>query len=273
MTSAELPASDRAPAYAGYADETQYNVGRFRGVALVSAPLTHAAALGSEVARMLAESGVRECKWEKLRSARTRFAADKLFAWAVDNALAGRLCVDTLTWDTSAVVPHSRALPYLQMLHTMYVSLLSEALAHRWPDGRPWVIYPDEQNALRWPMIAAASPRIARLEPRVSAEEPLIQLADLFAGLAVFSRAGYNTYEQWLCLPPHERLAVVPASIALRAISASDRQRCLLLDTFFTLCKLRLPGISLRTQRGLRTYDPNRPIAFRWASDGTSAGL
>lgn len=257
---------DTAPAYAGYADETQYNVGRYRGVALVSAPLAYVPALAAEVARILAESGVGECKWEKVRSARTRFAAEKLLAWTVDTALAGQFTVDTLTWDAGAAVPASYQLPYLKKLHRMYAGLLAHSLAHRWPDGRPWVIHPDEQNALRWPVIAAASPRIARLEPRPSAAEPLIQLADLFAGLAVFSRAGYDTYEQWLCLPPAERLASAGTSASLQALSASDRQRCLLLDGFFLRCKLRLPGVSLRTSRGLRTYDPGRPITFRWAT-------
>lgn len=263
------------PAYAGFADETQYNVRRYRGVALVGAPLAHVPALGAEVKRILAESGVAECKWEKVRSARTRFAAEKLLIWALEATLADRLHVDTLTWDageqllTTAVSgTRPRPLPYLMRLHQMYADVLAEALTHRWPDGRPWVIYPDEQNALRWPVIAAASPRIARVEPRVSGEEPLIQLADLFAGLGVFSRAGYDTYERWLCLPPTERARTAEPSVSLRGMSASDRQRCLLLDTFFTLCKLRLPGVSLRTHRGLRTYDPEKPITFRWGANG-----
>ena len=262
------------PAYAGFTDETQYNVGRYRGVALVGAPLAQVPLLSGEVERILAESGVAECKWEKVRSARTRFAAEKLLVWALDAALADRLHVDTLTWDAGELPAVSRSgtrpqpLPYLKRLHQMYAALLAEALAHRWPDGRAWVIFPDEQNALRWPVIAAASPRIASVEPRVSGAEPLIQLADLFAGLAVFSRAGYDTYERWLCLRPAERIRATEPSAALRGMSASDRQRCLLLDAFFTLCKLRLPGVSLRTQRGLRTYDPEKPITFHWHTDG-----
>lgn len=265
---------EREPAYAGFADETQYNVGRYRGVALVGAPLAQVPLLSGEVARILAESGVVECKWEKVRSARTRFAAEKLLVWALDAALAGRLHVDTLTWDAGEPLAVWRSgtrpqpLPYLKRLHQMYAALLAGVLAHRWPDGRTWLIFPDEQNALRWPVIAAASPRIARVEPRVSGAEPLIQLADLFAGLAVFSRAGYDTYERWLCLPPTERGQTVVPAASLRGMSASDRQRCLLLDAFFTRCKLRLPGVSLRTQRGLRSYDPEKPITFQWHADG-----
>lgn len=265
---------ERGPAYAGFTDETQYNVGRYRGVALVGCPIAHVPSLNGEVARILMESGVAECKWEKVRSARTRFAAAKLLIWALDAALADRLHVDTLTWDAdelpaaSATGTRPRPLPYLKRLHQMYAALLADALTHRWPDDLPWVIYPDEQTALRWPVIAAASPRIASVEPRVSGGEPLIQLADLFAGLAVFSRAGYDTYERWLCLPPTERGRTGEPSVSLRGMSASDRQRCLLLDDFFMMCKLRLPGVSLRTHRGLRTYDPDKPITFRWHANG-----
>jgi hypothetical protein len=261
----EQPAED-APEIAAFADETQFNVGRFRGVALVSAPAEDVAALRAEVERLLRGSGVRACKWEKVRSARMRFVAGKLLDFALDAALAGRLRVDALTWDTGDRERVGQGVPHIANLHRMYRELLAEALRHRWPEGGAWTLYPDRQTALRWETLRAGLPRLARIEPRRSTDEPLIQLADLFAGLAVFSRGGYDTYERWLCLPPHERRPAPGAPLSARAgrFSASDRERCLLLDDFFTRCKLRLPGISLRTQRGLRTYDPDKPITFRW---------
>lgn len=260
--------SNKTTIACGYADETQYNVGRYRGVAIVSglAPLVQG--LADEVRTILASSGASECKWEKVRSAKTRFLAEKLLVWAMDAAIANRLRVDALTWDAGDSA-HARAgTPYLKKLHQMYGYALAQTLTHRWPTATMWTLYPDEQNALRWDTIAAELPRTACIVPSASHREPLIQVADLFAGLAVFSRAGYDTYEQWLCLPPAERRLSPEKSLAsqLRALSASDRQRCLLLDDFFTRCKQCLPGVSLRTNRGLRTYDPDRAITFRWDS-------
>lgn len=258
----------------GYADETQYNVGRYRGLAMVSALAAVAGELAAAVRGILASSGVNECKWEKVRSAKTRFLAEKLLIWAVDEAMAGRLRVDALTWEAGDSRHASAGMPYLKKLHHMYRYLVAEALTYRWPDATTWVLYPDEQNALRWDMIATGLPRLVRIVPSASHREPLIQVADLFAGLAVFSRAGYDTYEHWLCLPPDERRPSPgkPLANLPDGLSASDRQRCLLLDDFFTRCKPRLPGISLRTNRGLRTYDPKRAITFRWDLTGEQAG-
>jgi hypothetical protein len=250
----------------GYADETQYNVGQYRGVALVSALAPDAARLAAEVRSILSASGARECKWERVRSTKGRFLAAKLLAWTLDSAIAGRMRVDALTWDAGNSAHAGAGTPYLKKLHQMYRHLLAEALAHRWLDAATWTLYPDEQNALRWDTIAAGLPRLARIVPVESSREPLIQIADLFAGLAVFSRAGYDTYEQWLCLPATQRRSPSgkPGAGHAGFLSASDRYRCLLLDDFFTCCKSQLPGISLRTNRGLRTYDPERAITFRW---------
>jgi hypothetical protein len=236
--------------HATFTDETQYNVGRVRGLGMVSAPAEDAAALAYEVRSILSSSRVREWKWEKLRSAKTRFAGGKLLRWTVDRALAGALRIDTLTWDVGTSRPQSA--PHMKRLHAMYADLLGRILPLRWLDAAAWRIYPDEQDALDWPRIARQLPYPVAIMPSRSGAEPLIQLADLFAGLAVYSRDAYATYERWLG----------PESAHF---SASERHRCALLDEFWTESKYRGLGVSLRTNRGLRTYDATRPICFWWS--------
>src|SRR5262249_7585314 len=105
-------------------------------------------------------------------------------------------------------------------------------------------------------------PHIAAITPCRSDAEALIQVADLFAGLGVYSRSGYDTYEGWLCLPPAERRG--GNHLPGPALSASGRGRCPILDGVFTGCKLLGLGVSLRTPRGLRTYGMTPPLAFHW---------
>lgn len=162
--------------------------------------------------------------------------------------------VDTLTWDASDHETESHALPHIQRLHHMYALLLGMILPRRWPPDARFQILPDEQQALRWERITSSLPRIEGVAPARSEDEPLIQVADLFVGLAAYSRAAYDTYEQWLCA----------SSNTPPALSASDRYRCRLLDDFFTLCKVRNLHVSLRTNRGLRTYDASPPLCFWW---------
>src|SRR5262249_47823429 len=151
----------------------------------------------------------------------------------------------TLTWDASNQEADSHTLPHMQRLHHMYTLLLGKILPRRWPPDASFQILPDEQQALHWEGITGTLTHISGAMPAPSDAEPLIQVADLFVGLAAYSRAAYDTYERWL-----------PASRdGQPALSASDRYRCRLLDDFFMLCKLRDLHVSLRTNRGLRTYD------------------
>ena len=275
----ELSASsklERLPTHVAYSDEAQYNFGRYRGLGMVTLPIAEAAALSDELQGLLASSGMSELKWEKIRSGRGRLAAAKLLAWAVEHALAGRLRIDTLTWDVEENPQRGQegyVGRHVRRLQQMYTHLLTTTLARRWlpEDGQPanlpyWRIYPDEQDALDWAAIAAAAPHIERIIPCVSHQEPLIQLADVFVGLAVFSRASFDVYEQWLVDHPTGEDEPECEDSAPMRISGSLRQRLLVLDTWYTLAKARSLGVSLRSQRGLKTYQPDAPITFAWYS-------
>jgi hypothetical protein len=240
-----------------YTDETQYNVGAVRGLAMVSAPAGEVAALSAELRALNASSSVGELKWEKVRSAKGRYAAEKTLRWALERAGEGRLRIDTLTWGADIALHDQLPLPHRTRLEHMYRRLLGVILPRRWPAGSRFAVYPDEQGALHWQTLARGLAHIVALEPQRSEAEPLIQLADLFAGLAAFSRQSYANYSRWL--------ALTQTHAAQAELSASDRVRCRLLDDFFLACKLRGLGVSLRTHLGLRTYDAQRPVCFWWA--------
>lgn len=267
---------ERAPTHAAYSDEAQYNFGRYRGLGMVTLPIAEAAALSEELRALLASSGMSELKWEKIRSGRGRLAATKLLAWAMERALAGRLRIDTLTWDVEENPQHGQdgyVGRHVLRLQQMYTYLLTTTLTQRWrptadqrPDTPYWRVYPDEQDALDWVAIAATAPHIERIMPSVSHHEPLIQLADVFVGLAVFSRASFDVYEQWLVDHPTNGDEPESEDEAPERISGSLRQRLLILDSWYTLAKARSLGVSLRSQRGLKTYQPDAPITFAWYS-------
>lgn len=251
------------PTHVAYTDETWHNVGRYRGLGMVSLRAGDIATLGAAVRGLLDRSGVGECKWEKVRSARTRFAAEKVVEWAMDEARAGRLRVDVLSWDTDARSRAGTGEPHGATLRRMYAHLLGTILPASGPGAARWLVIPDEHDAIPWERLQAGLSHVVDIAPGRSDAEPLIQAADLFAGLGVYSRGEYDTYERWLCLPPRERAA--PIRLAELGMSASERERCLLLDDFYTRCVALGLGVSLRTNRGLRTYAADRPLCFWWA--------
>ncbi|HEX3273190.1 MAG TPA: hypothetical protein VHR15_21265 [Ktedonobacterales bacterium] len=251
-----------------YSDESSYNYGAVRGVGAVSLRVVDAARLGDELTVLIHESGMRELKWEKVRTARAAFAAQKALMWALDHALDGELWIETLTWEVSSAAASSARRPTLTQFCNAYTTLLSSVITRhaqrgdRGEQSQGWRIVPDEQSAIPWTRIQETLPQTATIMPARSEPQPLIQLADVFAGLAVFSRAAYDAYERWLCVRGRGQDAHI--TTASEGVYGSQAYRFVLLDEFYTACVRRLPGISLQTRRGLYTWRAGAPIQFRF---------
>jgi hypothetical protein len=248
-----------------YSDESSYNYGAVRGVGAVSLRVDDSARLGEELASLLRASSVRELKWEKVRTARTAFAAQKALTWALDHALDGELWIETLTWEVTSAAASRARRPTLTQLRNAYTTLLSSVMARhseRDVQSQGWRIVPDEQSAIPWRRIQEALLQTANIMPARSEPQPLIQLADVFTGLAVLSRAAYDDYERWLCVRGGDQDAHV--TTASEGVYGSQAYRFVLLDDFYSTCVRRLPGISLQTHRGLYTWRAGAPIQFRF---------
>jgi hypothetical protein len=247
-----------------------------------------APALEAEVAAVLRSAGLAEFKWEELRTACYRFAALALTDLALARAAAGALRVDVVVWD---IADRRHAVPArddLANLQRMYCFLFKNVLRLRWPDGSRWRLHPDEQTALAWrevaDYLAAASAAaeapdlfsaggfkrrlrrefaIEQIAPLASHACPLIQLADLFAGVAVFSRAEYAGYDQWQAAAGPQPRLLAEAEPA-RPLSNSARERCQVLHHLDARCKAHKLGVSLHTRRGLWTRQPRNPVNFWW---------
>jgi hypothetical protein len=256
---------EEGTAWAIYSDESSYNYGAVRGVGAVRARLNDTSRLDVELADLLEASGVHELKWEKVRTARTTFAAEKALAWALDHALGGDLWIETLTWEVASAAASRARRPSLANLRDGYTTLLASVMARQTQRGDParrWRIVPDEQTAVPWTRIQEALPLATDIIPARSEAHPLIQLADLFIGLAAFSRTAYDAYERWQCALDGANPVAIPGSQAYRFA---------LLDDFYTTCVRRLPGISLQTRRGLYTWRADAPIQFRFLSHRVEA--
>ena len=55
------------PQFIAYSDESNYNEGRYRGIALVSLRASNENSLEEGVLEILHESNIKEFKWHKLR--------------------------------------------------------------------------------------------------------------------------------------------------------------------------------------------------------------
>lgn len=271
--------------HVGFADESYWNRGRFRSLGMVTLSVDCLKTLEGEVRRLLGESNVSEFKWKGLTGAKERFAAEKLCTFAVEKACAGHLRMDVLVWDIEDSRHKIAGRDDIANLERMYYHLFRNVLRARWPNDAVWRLCPDEHTALDWETLQDCLENVSagveverslftgdqfriRLRQEFAIEEiqavsseahPLLQLADLFAGLAVFSRDKFDDYQKW-------SQATSPQAVLFDEGDASDdpsrssRERFRVLKEFDRLCKQRKLGVSLKTKRGLWTPQPQNPI-------------
>ena len=272
--------------HVGFADESHWNTGRFRSLGMVTLHLDHLQSIEGEVRRLLNESGVQEFKWRNLRGARERFAAEKLCKFAVDEASAGQLRVDVLVWDIEDSRHKITRRDDIANLTRMYYHLFRNVLRKRWPYTAAWRLYPDEHTAIDWrtlqdflrkgsvsietshslfdnhlpPFRLPQEFGIEEIRPVSSQDHLLLQLADLFAGLAVFSYDKYGEYK--LLQSNAKQESLFDEANSLDCPSHRLRQRCEVLNRFDKVCSYKKLGVDLVRKRGLWTPNPQNPINF-----------
>jgi len=273
--------------HVGFADESHWNTGRYRSLGLVTTAVESLDRLQGELTRLLDESGLAEFKWKKLNGAKERFAAIKMCKFAVNAACEGLLRLDLLIWDIQDSRHNVTGRDDIANLQRMYYHLSRNVLRARWPNNAVWRLHPDEHTALDWETVQdflenrSVSVEVDRslftggwfrirlrrefgietIQPVSSAEHPLLQLADLFAGLAVFSRDKFNDYEKWL-QATSPQASLFDEADASSSLSRSSRERFHVLEKFDHMCKEKKLGVSLEKSRGLKTFRPQNPINF-----------
>lgn len=272
--------------HVGFSDESNWNAGRFRSLGLITTPLCYLEELENCISNKLKESGVKEFKWKKLKGVRERFAAEKLIKFAVEQAKSNHLRIDVLVWDIQDSRHNVVGRDDIANLQRMYYHLFRNTLRSRWPDDAVWRLHPDEHTAIDWGTIRDCLDHVSshveieqslftegkfklrlknefgleEIVPVRSSDHALLQVADLFAGMAVFSREKYDEYQTWR-KGNSSQLSFFEEKTN-QNWSNSDQERFRVLKTFDDSCKENKLGVSLNTKRGLWTPDPKNPINF-----------
>lgn len=197
--------------------------------------------------------------------------------------------LDVLTWDTQDCRHAIYMRDDISNLQRMYYHLFKNVLRARWPEGSVWGMYPDRQDSVNWSEVARhldddsvsleifdkdllrpdrlgfrlrTDFNIQEIVP-VTSDSRFVQVADLFAGLAVFSRENREDYTLW---KDETSLQESIFEEKRDPIKRSNSRICRLevLDEFYCGCKEKKLGVSLNSSNGLRTYAPNNWINFWW---------
>lgn len=273
-----------------FSDESNWNDGRFRSIGMVSLPADDLDFLEAELASFLRSADVSEFKWTAVNGGHIKSLAEKMCDFAIKYGLLSKLRIDVLIWDTEDKRHKVLRRDDEKNLNIMYFHLLRNVFRERWPDDAVWKLNPDENNVLDGKTLQECldnaktqvefiahtlfnereSFRLlceygqTEVQPVKSENHALLQLTDLFAGLAAFSHMQYSKYEEWkklkgpLPLFPDEVGNVVDPS----KFSNREKYRFDLLYNFHHKCMHRKLSVGLKEKRGLYTYIPDKPMNF-----------
>lgn len=272
--------------HVAFADESNHDKGRFRSIALISLKKDDLENMNESLIEILNESNVSEFKWSKLRSARVRFAACKMIHSVINKINEGKIRIDVLVWDIEDSRHKIKGRNDARNLERMYHHLFRNVLLNRWNDCGHWHLFPDEHMGIQWHEVHGFLEKknervrisqnmfaenglsfelrsfgIHKITPKKSHEEPLVQVADLFAGMGVYSRQEYDTYEKWL-IDSAPQLDFIKGDANI--YNSTDCERFYVLKEFDRKCKLAKLGVSLKTNRGLRSLNPKSRLNFWW---------
>lgn len=82
-----------------FSDESKHENGRYWGIGAVSCAYPNYSKIKNEIKRLLDESDVTEFEWKKLKTAKYKFAAEKMVDYAIRLAVNNEIRIDVITWD------------------------------------------------------------------------------------------------------------------------------------------------------------------------------
>jgi len=276
--------------FEAYSDESGINVGdKFTSVSVVSGEVGVLNCLRDKLAKTLSDKNIEEVKFLNIRGYRspiTQAAIDFIECTVNDFAIYNRVRVDTITTDNESLGRNNYDSGNKPELERMYYCVLAN-IVRRWKSTK-WCFYPDVSSKINWSEIITylnmtrqqrkvREPLLVELmlgentqfqfsevEQRNSAEEPLIQLADLFSGMACFSHKENVGCAEWVARWKDERQGKLIPSMERNNRNITKLQKCRykLIGGLYYLCHKHRLGVSIRSKKHLNTWKPNNPINF-----------
>ena len=250
---------------------------------MVSMPADKVAEIALRIKSKLLESNVSEAKWDKIKGAKNRLAAIKLLDICCKEAYDKNMRVDVLIWDTKDQRHTLQGRDDLANFKNMYIQLLKNVMRKRWSTDATWQFFPDENSVIDWKHFRNILANTDRFENKkanlfpdewhdishhfnileiaeVSSKETiLVQIADIFAGMGVFSYKRYATYTAWK-RQNSQQMELELFSPEVVKFTRKEEEHSLVLHHFLqNSAKYKL---EVSNKQGLRTYNPANPTNY-----------
>lgn len=265
-----------------FSDDSGHEDGRYNSLSLVTFPLEHEVELRYELKALFVSSGIsNEFKWRDVRSARHKFAAEKLHAFIFKHL--DKIRIDVLIWDMEDT-RHKDVFGRDDKANIgrMYYHLVQNTLSRRWGNVSSWLWKPDKQSSMDWRTLAKClvgkkhrlaadlfgineddftKLKLKMIKVVESCREIFVQVADYFAGLGAYSYGHFGKYEQWT-ITQGGQISLFKDTKIIKNWSHREKIRFPLIDSFDKDCKSRILTVGLNSTKGFQTHDPSKPINF-----------
>ncbi len=276
--------------FAVYSDESGTFDHRYQSIALLSGLESELEELHNVLQGIIQRKNIKELKFSEITGySSPRAGAAQLFIKSAvkDFASCHRIRIDILTWDTQDSRHSVSNRDDVLNLEEMYYKVLKNA-AVRWNQNQ-WHFYPDRNSQVDWNAIAYYLNRtklrrskrsqhilldllidekqiyFTEIQQLDSVNEPLIQLADLFAGIARFTGEEGEQCVQWLSSCVDRKQLRMKRFHRKSVKDKSERTKeCIfrLVGELNQICKNCRMYVSLEKKKRLWTPNPNNPINF-----------
>ncbi|MBW1615630.1 MAG: DUF3800 domain-containing protein, partial [Deltaproteobacteria bacterium] len=246
-----------------YTDESYITAERYRSIATFSYKADFKSEINEKIKRILTESKIAEFKWQNLKSAKYKFCAEKLIDFILNNINQYNIRVDIINWDTHDTRHKVCGRDDDANFERMFFHLLNTSLK-KYPKNSSWNISPDQRQQIDWKTVndcLKATGRhteyhktlfgnfftdpyyhIDKFKEINSIETPCCQIADLFAGLSIFSIKCYSKYRTWQTQQTTPSL--FQSSTEEVELSNSEQARFEIMKYFNKKCKQLKLGVS-----------------------------
>ena len=264
--------------YCVFSDESHYNTGRFHSIATITLPKNMGKILHNELKEIIKESSIEEFKWNAFNGdyKRTK-CANLLTNWVYSHQDIIRL--DVLIWDTNDYRHKVKNRDDEKNFSIMYYRIFDHIIKVI-PKKITFSFYPDIKDGFDWENIEDylyiknnyniekiiwsqndidimyIKDSINVIKPFNSKDYIFIQIADLFAGLAVYSYMEYDNFLLWQ-KQENPQMSLFPETKI--SFSKSQKARFEFLDNFKHKFKL-----NMSINKGLCTppWDKRKSINF-----------
>jgi len=271
--------------HAAYGDESGTHSDLYQGIGLVSGSEKNLESLRGELARCLGDTS--HVEWKELTGHAPKTKAACAFVErSLHNAAANRIRIDVLTWDLTdarhAVPGRDDTANLARHYWRLFVTV-----GRRWGNVS-WGLFPDEGSGVNWKTLkyfvsqTAVQRRhdsdlltlfeehrsrfnLKHIHETNSEQCTLTQLADLFVGMACFSREHSGETQQWIADMREKQSGQgnLFADVAPETNHSNPKKAKFAVIKRLKDCAAPLKlGINLSTKGYLWTPKPSNPVNF-----------